>query len=76
MRSRLPVVSGRQAIAAFERDGWMVARQESSHVTMKKRGCRFLLTVPRAKELDTGTLRRLIRDAGLSVEEFGALLPG
>ena len=72
----LPVVSGRQAIAAFERDGWVVARQESSHVTMKKRGCRFLLTVPLARELDTGTLRRLVRDAGLSIEQFRALLVG
>jgi len=74
--TRLPVVSGRQAIAAFERDGWVVARQESSHVTMKKAGCRFLLTVPLARELDAGTLRRLIRESGLTVAEFRALLRG
>ena len=73
---RLPVVSGQHAIAAFERDGWEVARRESTHVTMKKRGVRFLLTVPLAKELDVGTLRRLIRDAGLSVEQFRELLKG
>jgi predicted RNA binding protein YcfA (HicA-like mRNA interferase family) len=72
--TRLPVVSGRQAIAAFERDGWQIARRESSHVTMKKRGVRFLLTVPLEKELDVGTLRRLIRDAGLAVEQFRALM--
>jgi len=41
---------------------------------MKKPGCRFLLTVPLHKELDRGTLRRLIRDAGLTVDEFVALL--
>jgi predicted RNA binding protein YcfA (HicA-like mRNA interferase family) len=72
--TRLPVTSGRQAIAALERDGWEVARQESSHVTMKKRGVRFLLTVPLARELDAGTLRRLVRDSGLTVEEFRSLL--
>ena len=72
--TRLPVVSGRQAIAAFVRDGWEIARQESSHVTMKKRGVRFLLTVPLGKELDAGTLRRLVRDSGLTVERFRALL--
>lgn len=72
--SRLPVVSGREAIAAFARDGWEVARQESSHVTMKKRGLRFLLTVPLEKELDTGTLRRLVRDSGLTVAQFQRLL--
>ena len=72
--TKLPVVSGRQAIAAFERDGWVVARQESTHVTMKKAGYRFLLTVPLARELDAGTLRRLIRDSGLTVEQFAGLL--
>jgi predicted RNA binding protein YcfA (HicA-like mRNA interferase family) len=72
--SRLPVISGRQAISAFARDGWVVARQESSHVTMRKQGCRFLLTVPLARELDAGTLRRLIRDASLTVEQFRAYL--
>ena len=72
--TRLPVVSGRQAAAAFERDGWEVARQESSHVTMKKRGVRFLLTVPLGKELDAGTLRRLVRDSGLTVAQFQRLL--
>ena len=72
--SRLPVVLGREAIAAFARDGWEVARQESSHVTMKKRGLRFLLTVPLEKELDTGMLRRLVRDSGLTVAQFQRLL--
>ncbi|MGD0113290.1 MAG: type II toxin-antitoxin system HicA family toxin [Armatimonadota bacterium] len=72
--TRLPVVSGRQAAAAVERDGWEVARQESSHVTMRKRGVRFLLTVPLGKELDAGTLRRLIRDSGLTVTQFQRLL--
>jgi hypothetical protein len=41
---------------------------------MKKQGCAFLLTVPVARELDRGLLRRLIRDAGLSVERFRQLL--
>jgi predicted RNA binding protein YcfA (HicA-like mRNA interferase family) len=72
--TRLPVVPGRQAAAAVERDGWEVARQESSHVTMRKRGVRFLLTVPLGKELDAGTLRRLIRDSGLTVAQFQRLL--
>ena len=41
---------------------------------MKKLGERFLLTVPLGRELDAGTLRRLVRDAGLTVEQFRALL--
>lgn len=74
--SRLPVISGKETIAAFERDGWQVTRQESTHVTMKKRGVVFLLTVPLHKELDVGLLRRLIRDADLTVEQFCKLLRG
>jgi predicted RNA binding protein YcfA (HicA-like mRNA interferase family) len=72
--AKLPVISGKQAIAAFEQDGWVISRQRSSHVTMKKPGCRFLLSVPLHKELDRGTLRRLVRDCGLTVDEFAALL--
>lgn len=72
--SRLPTVSGKKAIRAFERDGWVVARRESTHVTMKKNRVRFLLTVPLHRELDRGLLRRLVRDSGLTVEEFGRLL--
>ena len=72
--SKLPVVSGNRAIRAFERHGWVVARRESTHVTMKKRGIRFLLTVPLHRELDRGALRRLIRDAALTVEQFRELL--
>lgn len=72
--TKLPVVSVAQAIRALERDGWVVARRESSHITMKKQGCASLLTVPVARELDRGLLGRLIRDAGLSVERFRQLL--
>lgn len=72
--SRLPTVSGKKAIRAFERDGWVVARRESTHVTMKKNRVRFLLTVPLHRELDRRLLRRLVRDSGLTVEEFGRLL--
>ena len=72
--SRLPAISGKEAIRAFERDGWVVARRESTHVTMKKNRVRFLLTVPLHRELDRGLLRRLVRDSGLTVEEFGRLL--
>ena len=68
--TKLPAVSGKQAIAAFERAGWVFARQRGSHVMMKRRGHRLVLTIPLAKELDRGLLRRLIRDAGLTVNQF------
>jgi predicted RNA binding protein YcfA (HicA-like mRNA interferase family) len=68
--NRLPACSGTRAIRAFERAGWRRDRQKGDHVSLIKAGSSRVLTVPLHKELATGTLRRLIRDAGLTVEEF------
>jgi predicted RNA binding protein YcfA (HicA-like mRNA interferase family) len=76
MSSSLPVISGRQAIAAFAKLGYAVMRQRGSHVRLInsiRRECRPL-TIPLHPELDRGLLRALIRTAGISVEEFTALL--
>lgn len=70
----LPVVSGAQAVRAFERAGWVIARRKASHIILKKAATLYTLSVPDHDELDPGTLRSLIRKAGLSVEEFAALL--
>lgn len=74
--SKLPTVTSREAIQAFGRAGFEVARQESSHVTMKKPGHPYVLTIPDGgkRDLARGTLRRLIRDAGLTVDDFADLL--
>jgi len=71
---RLPRVSGPQAVAAFERVGFEVRRRRGSHIVMVKSGFPETLSVPDHRELRPGTLRALIRKAGLSVEEFLALL--
>ncbi len=70
----LPVVSGAQAVRALERAGWVTARQKGSHIILKKPATFYTLSVPNHDELDPGTLRSLIRKAGLTVEEFTALL--
>ncbi|HKZ59115.1 MAG TPA: type II toxin-antitoxin system HicA family toxin [Candidatus Thermoplasmatota archaeon] len=67
---KLPRIKGADAVKAFGRHGWRPARQRGSHLTMVKEGERLILTVPLHRELDRGTLRRLIRDAGLTVDEF------
>jgi len=72
--ARLPVISGDEAIKAFQRAGWKVRRQAGSHVALDKEGELATLSVPMHRELDKGLLRRLIRDAGLTVEEFVGLL--
>jgi predicted RNA binding protein YcfA (HicA-like mRNA interferase family) len=68
------VVSGDQAIRAFQRAGWVVLGQVGSHVGLTKEGEVFRLSVPRHRELDRGLLRALVKTAGLTVEEFVALL--
>lgn len=71
---KLPVISGNQAIHAFERAGWTIARQKGSHVVLIKEGRKANLSIPLHKELDIGTLRGLIRDSGIKIPEFIDLL--
>lgn len=71
---RLANISGKEAVKAFEKAGWRIAGQVGSHVVMIKPGIRANLSVPQHKELSVGTLRALIRHAGLSVDGFLSLL--
>ena len=71
---RLANISGREAVAAFERAGWRRIGQVGSHVVLVKPGYRANLSVPQHKELSLGTLRALIRYAELTVDDFLALL--
>jgi predicted RNA binding protein YcfA (HicA-like mRNA interferase family) len=70
----LPVVSGKEAARAFEKAGWVFDRQTGSHMIFKKSGERLRLSIPNHAALDRGLLRRLIRDSGMSVDEYVALL--
>lgn len=73
--AKLPAVSGRDAVAAFEGLGYHVTRRRGSHMMLRSsESTRKRLVVPDHKELAKGTLRSLIRDAGLTVEEFVQLL--
>jgi len=72
--SHLPVISGRDAIKAFSRCGFTLARQTGSHVIMVKPGLDVTLSIPLRNPVKRGTLRKLIADAGLDVEEFIRLL--
>jgi len=71
---KLPAVSGDETKRALERAGWVFQRQTGSHIVMTKLGSIVTLAVPRHNELPKGTLRRIIRDAGMSVDEFVRLL--
>ena len=72
--AKLPAVSGAQAAKAFQRAGWRVDRQRGSHVIMLKEGSIASLSIPQHRELAPGTLRSLIRSAGMTVDEFTGLL--
>ncbi len=65
---KLPCVSGAQAVRALERLGFAVARQRGSHIVMRRgsSGC----VVPNHRELKTGTLSGVLKQAGVSVEDF------
>jgi predicted RNA binding protein YcfA (HicA-like mRNA interferase family) len=67
---QLPVMSGREVVRAFEKHGWEIARQRGSHIVMVKAGQNVTLSIPDHKEVARGTLRSLIRSAGLTVQEF------
>lgn len=71
---KLGNISGKEAVKAFQKAGWQPIGQVGSHLVMVKPGVRINLSIPQHKELSIGTLRALIRNAGLSVDEFLALL--
>lgn len=70
----LPTLSGRDLVRVFGKDGWVVVRQRGSHIILVKPGHIATLSVPEHREVAKGTLRRLIRLSGLSVEAFVELI--
>ncbi len=71
---RLSNISGKEAIKAFQKAGWRIVGQVGSHVVLTKPDVRVNLSIPQHKELSVGTLRALIRNAGITVDEFLELL--
>ena len=72
--SGLPRVSGRECVKALEKAGFRIRRQEGSHIILRRNDPFAQLVVPDHRELDRGTLRAIIRQAGISVEEFTRLM--
>lgn len=72
--SGLPRISGRRCVTALEKVGFTVRRQEGSHIILRRADPFAQVVVPDHKELDRGTLRAIIRQSGISVEEFSRLL--
>jgi len=72
--SKLPVISGRQCQKALEKKGFLLKRQEGSHMIFRRQDPFAQVVVPDHDVLDRGTLRAILRQAGISVEELINLL--
>jgi predicted RNA binding protein YcfA (HicA-like mRNA interferase family) len=73
MGRTLRLCSGSEAVRKLERAGWTTVRTKGSHVMMTKEGYQWTLSIPQHDELGTGLLRKLVRQAGFSDEEFNNL---
>ena len=76
MSPKLPPVSGKQVIAALEKDGWYVKRVRGSHHVLRHPDIPDAIPVPvhGNREIKRGTLSSILRAAGLSRDEFIRLL--
>ena len=68
--SKLPRVSGHDCVKALEKAGFYRRRQHGSHIIMRRDHPFAQLVVPDHKELDRGTLRAILRQANITVNEF------
>jgi predicted RNA binding protein YcfA (HicA-like mRNA interferase family) len=71
--SKLPSISERECIKSLQKIGFYKKRQEGSHIILRRDNPFAQVVVPNHQELVKGTLRAIIRDSGLSVDEFISL---
>ncbi|MCH7885427.1 MAG: type II toxin-antitoxin system HicA family toxin [Planctomycetes bacterium] len=72
--SKLPVISGQQLVKALGKVGFQIDRRKGSHMMLYRADPPTTLSVPDHRELDRGTLRSLLRQAGVSPEDFVRML--
>ncbi len=73
--TKLPTdLSGRDLVKALQRIGFVVQRQRGSHIVLRREGPFARVTVPNHKTLRPGTLRTILQEAGLTVEQLIDLL--
>jgi len=76
MSPKLPRVNCRQLVRALKRAGFEEQRQRGSHLHMRRAsdGKRVTVPVHKGRTVPIGTLRAILRDADVSVDEFCELL--
>lgn len=70
MGEKLPLFSGSETVKKLEKAGWKVVRQKGSHVMMTRPDYLYTLSIPQHKELGSGLLKKLLRQANLTPKEF------
>ena len=71
--SKLRLCSGADAVRKFRKAGWSVAREKGSHVMLTKPDYLYTISIPQHHELGLGILKKLIKQAQLTEEEFNDL---
>ena len=71
--SKLPILSGSEVVAILVHLGYSIRDQKGSHIHLRHLS-RKPLTIPNHKEIARGTLRQILRDAGIAVHEFQKLM--
>lgn len=72
--SKIPCISGRDAVKALQKVGFQVKRQHGSHIILRRDDPFAQTVIPDHKEIDRGTLRAILRQTDLSVEDFNKLI--
>ncbi|MGH7492539.1 MAG: type II toxin-antitoxin system HicA family toxin [bacterium] len=73
--SKLPTVSGQEIVRALAKIGYQFDHQRGSHIVLRQSFAPYRrLTVPNHKTVAKGTLRAIIREVGLTVDDFVALI--
>jgi len=69
--SKLPVISGKELCKVFEKLNYFIDHQTGSHMILRQESYPHRrLTIPNHKEIAKGTLRSILRESGLTVEEL------
>ncbi len=72
--TRIPVISGKECVRGLQNAGFYIKRQVGSHMIVRRDEPFTQVVVPDHRKLDRGTLRAIIRQSGLDVQEFMELL--
>ena len=70
---KIKLFSGKDVVRKLGKVGWIIARQKGSHVMMIKENYTYTLTIPQHRELGIGILRKIVKQAGITIEEFNKL---